>query len=115
MSEKPLNAWRTTLKRRLAVTAALFALWALVIQGRLIYFQIFQSAELKAEANRQQVKSETIPGKRGAILDRRSAGGRNIVSRMPSGSKMWVRENSSSRWPLTRATISPSRTKLMSL
>ena len=51
----------------------------------------------------------------GAMRGASDAGGLNIVSRMPSGSKMRVRQNSSSGWPLTRWTISPSRKKLMSL
>ena len=51
----------------------------------------------------------------GAIRGSSAAGGLNIVSRIPSGSKIRARQNWSSVCPLTRWTISPSRKKLMSL
>ena len=41
--------------------------------------------------------------------DAATAGGRNVVSRMPSGSKMCVRANASSRSPLMRATSLPEQ------
>ena len=45
----------------------------------------------------------------GAIRRRTAAGGRNIVSFMPSGAKMRSCANRSSGAPLTRRTMSPSR------
>lgn len=81
MSEKPVNPWRTTLKRRLAVTGVLFALWVVVIQGRLIYLQVVASAWLTEEGNEQQVRLESIPGKRGTILDRR---GQTLAVNVPA-------------------------------
>ena len=38
MAEQPANAWRTMLKRRLAVAAAVFIVWSVAIEARLIYF-----------------------------------------------------------------------------
>ena len=51
----------------------------------------------------------------GAIRGTSAAGGLNIVSRMPSGAKICVFTNSSNGCLLTRATISASSKKLMSL
>ena len=51
----------------------------------------------------------------GAMRGASDAGGRNIVSFIPSGSKMCAFAYRSSRSPLTRPTMSPSRKKLMSL
>jgi hypothetical protein len=51
----------------------------------------------------------SVHGSVGAIRGCSDAGGRNIVSFIPSGSKMCVRANSSSGMPLTRRTISPRR------
>ena len=51
----------------------------------------------------------------GAIRERKVARGLKVVSRMRSGSKIRRAANSSSDIPLTRDTISPSTTKLISL
>ena len=71
MAEKPVRTWRTTMKRRLLVTAAVVALWSGAIQARLVYLQIFKHAELTARAVKQQERRRTLPAKRGEILDRR--------------------------------------------
>ena len=51
----------------------------------------------------------------GAMRGANDAGGRNIVSFMPSGRKTCAAAYRSSRSPLTRSTMSPSTKKLMSL
>jgi cell division protein FtsI (penicillin-binding protein 3) len=71
VAEKPLNAWRTTMKRRLAVTATAFGLWAGVIEARLLYLQVVRYDFLIDQAEVQQLSRKVIPGKRGEILDRR--------------------------------------------
>jgi cell division protein FtsI (penicillin-binding protein 3) len=62
--------WRVTLKRRVRVAAALFVLWALAIESRLVYLQIVARAELAERAERQYSREVPAPGKRGDILDR---------------------------------------------
>jgi cell division protein FtsI (penicillin-binding protein 3) len=62
--------WRTTIRRRLAVGAALFALWTLAIEGRLVYLQVAQYSVFMTRAARQQQRTITAPAKRGEILDR---------------------------------------------
>ncbi len=70
MAEQPANAWRTTLKRRLVAAAAVFLLWSLAIEARLIYFQVVEHDALVAAAERQQSRTVAAPAKRGDILDR---------------------------------------------
>jgi cell division protein FtsI (penicillin-binding protein 3) len=71
VAQQPANPWRTTLKRRLAVAAGAFLLWAVAIEARLIYFQVFAHADLVAAARNQQSRSIDVAAKRGEILDRR--------------------------------------------
>ena len=71
MAEQPANAWRTILKRRLAVAAALFLCWSGAIEARLVYLQVVRHAELTARAERQQSRTIEAPARRGEILDRR--------------------------------------------
>jgi cell division protein FtsI/penicillin-binding protein 2 len=70
MSDPGLD-WRVTLKRRVVVGATLLGLWVAGIEGRLVYLQVFRSADLTARAARQQSGSRQTPAKRGDILDRR--------------------------------------------
>src|SRR5206468_3226490 len=63
--------WRITLKRRVAVVAITTAVWVTGIEARLMYLQIFGRAELVARAERQQLRTQAVPPKRGDILDRR--------------------------------------------
>jgi cell division protein FtsI (penicillin-binding protein 3) len=58
------------LKRRLAVAAAALALWAVAIEARLVYLQVFQHAELSDRGERQQMRTVEAPAKRGELLDR---------------------------------------------
>jgi len=66
----PLD-WRVTLRQRVAIVAIATAAWVGCIEARLIYLQIFKRADLVARADRQQMRTQTVPPKRGDILDRR--------------------------------------------
>lgn len=68
-ADAPL-AWRRPLQQRLLVTAACFGLWAAGIQARLLWLQVAQHAELKARAERQQMRTVDAVAKRGEIVDR---------------------------------------------
>ena len=71
-SSKPAPGdWRATVKRRLAVTASLFALWAVSIEARLVYLQVIDRADLVKRAERQQMQTIPLAAKRGDIVDRR--------------------------------------------
>jgi cell division protein FtsI/penicillin-binding protein 2 len=70
MSDPGLR-WRATLKRRILLAAMMMAAWVAVIEGRLVYLQLFRHADLTARAARQQSWTRTTPAKRGDILDRR--------------------------------------------
>lgn len=70
MVEKPAHAWRTTLRTRLVVAAAVLAFWSVAIEARLLYLQVVEHADLSARAERQQNRTIEAPAKRGEILDR---------------------------------------------
>jgi cell division protein FtsI (penicillin-binding protein 3) len=70
MSDPGLE-WRATLKGRIVVAAALFGLWTVGVEARLVYLQVFRHADLMARAARQQSRTLPTPAKRGDILDRR--------------------------------------------
>jgi cell division protein FtsI (penicillin-binding protein 3) len=63
--------WRETLHRRIGAAAIALTVWVGAIEARLIYLQIFDHADLVARAERQQMRTQTVPPKRGDILDRR--------------------------------------------
>ena len=71
MAETPTYDWRRTLRSRLAVAAAVFLLWSVGIEARLIYLQVYRHADLTARAERQQLRTVQTAAKRGEILDRR--------------------------------------------
>ncbi|HET8773710.1 MAG TPA: penicillin-binding protein 2, partial [Thermoanaerobaculia bacterium] len=62
--------WRDTFRSRLAVGAAIFALWTAAIQARLVYLQVVERAELQVRADRQHLRTIDAPAKRGEIFDR---------------------------------------------
>ena len=70
MAESSAHPWRPTLKRRIAVAAAVFIVWSIGIEARLIYFQVIQHQDLSNLAKRQQSQTTDTPAKRGEILDR---------------------------------------------
>src|SRR3982750_2937519 len=63
--------WRTVLRGRVVVVAALLAVWVTTIEAKLVYLQVFKRADLAARAERQQERTQASPAKRGDILDRR--------------------------------------------
>jgi cell division protein FtsI (penicillin-binding protein 3) len=62
--------WRPMQKRRALTTAVVFILWAVGIEARLVYLQVFQHDEHAAQAERQQQRVVEAPAKRGDIVDR---------------------------------------------
>ena len=68
---EPALDWRRTLRRRVVVLTCLLALWVAGIEARLVYLQVYSRAELVARAERQQLRTQSVPAKRGDILDRR--------------------------------------------
>lgn len=64
------HAWRTTLKRRLVVAAAVVIAWTAGIEARLVYLQIMRHDDLSARAERQQMRTVKAAANRGEIVDR---------------------------------------------
>jgi len=70
VADTSANAWRTTLKRRLVVAAAIFLAWSSAIEARLVYLQVIRHDDLLSRAERQQSRTIAAPAKRGEIVDR---------------------------------------------
>lgn len=70
MSEPTSPKWRATIRSRLLVGAAIFMLWAVGIQARLLYLQVHRHHDLQSRAENQSARTMDISAKRGDILDR---------------------------------------------
>jgi cell division protein FtsI (penicillin-binding protein 3) len=66
----PPADWRTTIRQRTVVAACGFVLWAVAIEARLVYLQVFKRAKIEAYANEQSQRSKPLPAVRGDIVDR---------------------------------------------
>ena len=66
----PRRDWRTTVRGRVAVVAAAFAVWAAGIEAKLVYLQFIQRDWLVERAQSQQQRTITAHPRRGDILDR---------------------------------------------
>jgi cell division protein FtsI (penicillin-binding protein 3) len=64
------DAWRGTLHRRLIAIAVLFVVWGVAIQARLVHLQVFRHDEFVSKAERQHMRTLTVPALRGDIVDR---------------------------------------------
>jgi cell division protein FtsI (penicillin-binding protein 3) len=70
VSEPTVDSWRATIRSRLLVGAAIFVVWAVGIQARLLYLQVHRHQDLQARAENQSARTMDISAKRGDILDR---------------------------------------------
>jgi cell division protein FtsI (penicillin-binding protein 3) len=62
--------WRTTVRARMLVAAVFGTVWAGAIVIRLVQLQVWQHADLAAQAARQQTRTIKAAAKRGEIVDR---------------------------------------------
>ena len=62
--------WRATMARRVGVAAGVFVVWAVAIEAKLVYLQVFQHAEFQERAREQQQQVTVEPAMRGDIVDR---------------------------------------------
>jgi cell division protein FtsI (penicillin-binding protein 3) len=70
VSKPTSDNWRVTIRSRLLVGAAMFMLWAVCIQARLLYLQVHRHHDLQSRAENQSARTMDISAKRGDILDR---------------------------------------------
>ena len=70
MAEQPFN-WRQTVKRRILVAAAVFAVWTIGIEARLVFLQVASHQDMLSRAEKQHLRTTVLPAKRGEIVDRR--------------------------------------------
>src|SRR5438477_1171335 len=71
MASRPAADWRTTIRGRIVVVAAILGAWLAGIEAKLVYLQVFKRADLVARAERQQERTQASPAVRGDIVDRR--------------------------------------------
>lgn len=70
MAEQPFN-WRSIVTTRLLAAAVVLGVWTIGIEARLVYLQVVSHDDLVSRAERQQMRTTTLPAKRGEIVDRR--------------------------------------------
>ena len=70
MKDADPKAWQHTVRRRVLFAAALFALWAVAIQARLVWLQVYRHEAMLSEANGQKDREITLAPRRGDIVDR---------------------------------------------
>ena len=70
MGEPTPSNWRATIHSRLLIGAAVFMLWAVGLQARLLYLQVHRHHDLQLRAETQSARTMDISAKRGDILDR---------------------------------------------
>jgi len=71
MSEPDSRTWQKTMRDRALIAAVLFAVWALAIQARLVWLQVYQHDAMLSEAAAQKNRTLTLDPRRGDIVDRR--------------------------------------------
>ena len=108
MADKSANDWRATLKKRLTVAFCVLLAWAVAIEARLVYLQVFSYADLSARADRQQSRTIPSPAKRGDILDRNG----RILARTVSTRTRSTPFRPNSATPTRRRRLSAVRSRL---
>jgi len=70
MKEVDPRAWQQTVRGRVLLAAALFAVWAVAIEARLVWLQAYRHQAMLAEAKEQKDRKVTLNPRRGDIVDR---------------------------------------------
>jgi cell division protein FtsI (penicillin-binding protein 3) len=70
MKEVDPRAWQHTVRGRVLVAAAVFAVWAAGIEARLVWLQVFRHDAMLVEATAQKNRTLTLEPRRGDIVDR---------------------------------------------
>ncbi|MEW5984918.1 MAG: penicillin-binding protein [Acidobacteriota bacterium] len=70
MDEAVTQHWRPTIKGRILVAAFGFGLWALAIETRLVWLQVYRHHELAAWGDNQRQRVAEVAPRRGDIVDR---------------------------------------------
>ena len=70
MSDPTHRAWQSTIRTRVLVAAAFFALWVVAIEARLVWLQGYRHEYYVVLADKQQKDIVDVPARRGDIVDR---------------------------------------------
>jgi len=73
MKEADPRAWQQTVRGRVLLAAALFAAWAVAIEVRLVWLQVYQHDAMLTEAREQKDRKVVLSPRRGDIVDRRGS------------------------------------------
>jgi cell division protein FtsI/penicillin-binding protein 2 len=71
MKEADPRAWQQTVRGRVLFAAALFAVWAIAIEARLAWLQVYRHEAMLSEATAQKDREIKVNPRRGDIVDRR--------------------------------------------
>jgi cell division protein FtsI (penicillin-binding protein 3) len=70
MKETDPRAWQHTVRRRVLIAAGFFVVWALAIEVRLVWLQVYRHDAMVAEATEQKDREVVLNPRRGEIVDR---------------------------------------------
>jgi cell division protein FtsI/penicillin-binding protein 2 len=70
MKDTDPRAWQHTVRSRVLIAAGLFVVWALAIEVRLVWLQVYQHDAMLAEATEQKDREVVLNPRRGDIVDR---------------------------------------------
>jgi len=70
MSDPTDRAWQSTIRTRVLIAAAFFALWVVAIEARLVWLQGYRHDYYVMLADKQQKAVVDVPARRGDIVDR---------------------------------------------
>jgi len=71
MSDADSRTWQKTVRHRVLIAAVLFAVWAVAIEARLVWLQVYRHDAMLSEAAIQKNRTLTLDPRRGDIVDRR--------------------------------------------
>ncbi len=70
MHDPASGAWQKSVRNRVLVAAILFAAWAVAIEARLVWLQVYRHDALELEAATQRNRTLDVDPRRGDIVDR---------------------------------------------
>jgi len=97
MGDPTIRTWQTTIRTRVLIAAAFFALWVVAIEARLVWLQVHRYGYYVVCAEAQQQDTVDVPARRGDIVDR-------------NGQILALNVDAQSIWALTKFVKAPDAT-----
>ncbi len=70
VADSPESTWQSIVRTRLFVIATVFVVWAVAVESRLVWLQVYQHDHFVTRAANQQKRTATVAPRRGDIVDR---------------------------------------------